>query len=368
MKIRVTTDLEGDELVKSLVAVSHTHGLDDDLHIELSKARKPDNENPERWAKEAEHAFVSTLWGSIREACAVLENELSGVYAKPDWNDNHLLNIVGDIITDAIASYYGVLSDGDRKRWADMGIVLPAVAVGTKFGGLLYGGWLDAKGDVNDRTSIERLNVMIAKTFWNQGAKIAHRWSEQHTGRYIKWFAQRVGENANQHVHQLQTQAVGKMVSGFVEGTLKPTNNEGKVLEDHTPIKTWRGLKTELYHHFKYTPEVEHDWVRIAATESRLATNAGKLLGMQAMGIEEIYFHVQQNACVGCKKMYLNEDGTPKVFKLDTILGHFWQNGGLNIGRKMSKIGEEGGWLPVGGALHPFDRCRPMIYSGKRGE
>ena len=128
MKIRVTTDLEGDELVKSLVAVSHTHGLDDDLHIELSKARKPDNENPERWAKEAEHAFVSTLWGSIREACAVLENELSGVYAKPDWNDNHLLNIVGDIITDAIASYYGVLSDGDRKRWADMGIVLPAFA------------------------------------------------------------------------------------------------------------------------------------------------------------------------------------------------------------------------------------------------
>lgn len=54
--------------------------------------------------------------------------------------------------------------------------------------------------------------------------------------------------------------------------------------------------------------------------------------------------------CKFCREFYLATDGTPKLYKLSTLLGN-----GSNYGRKSQE------WQPVVGATHPNERCSQII-------
>lgn len=60
-----------------------------------------------------------------------------------------------------------------------------------------------------------------------------------------------------------------------------------------------------------------------------------------------IYKVPLSDACPICKKVYLNFDGSPKIFKLSDL-----QNNGTNIGIKNSKD-----WKATVGCVHPNCRC-----------
>lgn len=52
------------------------------------------------------------------------------------------------------------------------------------------------------------------------------------------------------------------------------------------------------------------------------------------------------NACPHCKRLYLDQDGRPRVFKLKDLLEN-----GSNVGRKVAD------WKPVVGVTHPHCQC-----------
>lgn len=60
----------------------------------------------------------------------------------------------------------------------------------------------------------------------------------------------------------------------------------------------------------------------------------------------KVFFKVHRNACKYCKGLYLESNGTPKVFDLSTLISN-----GDNIGRKAKD------WKPVVGSVHPNCRC-----------
>lgn len=111
------------------------------------------------------------------------------------------------------------------------------------------------------------------------------------------------------------------------------------------------------------TQDVNRDWLRVATTVMSETIGNGSVDRIVTENREkdpdEIYVYriVVNDAalCKYCRRFYMDEDGSPKVYKLSTILGN-----GSNFGKKKDS------WLPVVGATHPNERCSQVIEL-KRG-
>lgn len=136
---------------------------------------------------------------------------------------------------------------------------------------------------------------------------------------------------------------------------------------------TWQQFRQEIKHQWS---DFARDWDRIAFTEfTNMEKNAQAQLYLEKYGTDvEVFKYPFPDACKICKKMYLNPDGTPRVFKLLDLMangnnGDKWRNPktGLLENRKVSRIrydrktnsfdGSQGGLLPTLEALHPWCRC-----------
>ena len=104
--------------------------------------------------------------------------------------------------------------------------------------------------------------------------------------------------------------------------------------------------------------DANRDWLRVATTEMSNAIGIGSTDRIVAQNreksMDEVYVYRivvnDQALCKWCKKFYLDDDGSPKVYKLSTLLGN-----GSNYGKKTDA------WLPVVGATHPNERCSQVI-------
>lgn len=107
-----------------------------------------------------------------------------------------------------------------------------------------------------------------------------------------------------------------------------------------------------------FSGDGNRNWERIATTE---VSNAIGLASVDRMVEDKepeelaetlVYRIVVNDAalCKWCKRFYLDRDGSPKVYRLSTILGN-----GSNYGLKTAD------WKPVSGATHPFERCSQWI-------
>jgi len=111
------------------------------------------------------------------------------------------------------------------------------------------------------------------------------------------------------------------------------------------------------------TQDVNRDWLRVATTVMSETIGNGSVDRIVTENREkdpdEIYVYriVVNDAalCKYCRRFYMDEDGSPKVYKLSTLLGN-----GSNFGKKKDS------WLPVVGATHPNERCSQVIEI-KRG-
>lgn len=100
------------------------------------------------------------------------------------------------------------------------------------------------------------------------------------------------------------------------------------------------------------------NWDRIVNTEVSNAISLGSLDRIVDENVDkstdEVYVYriVVNDAalCKYCRRFYLDSDGTPKLYRLSTLLSN-----GSNVGRKKDA------WLPVATATHPNERCSQVI-------
>ena len=107
-----------------------------------------------------------------------------------------------------------------------------------------------------------------------------------------------------------------------------------------------------------YTKNGNRNWERIASTEVSNAIGLGSTDRIVSMNKDKkpddiyVYRIVVDDAalCKWCRSFYQDDDGSPKVYKLSSLL-----NNGSNYGKKTSE------WRPVIAATHPNERCGQVI-------
>lgn len=155
-------------------------------------------------------------------------------------------------------------------------------------------------------------------------------------------------------------------VKSRIESIIQATNNEfkfGSLQEldrpDHLDQMIREKSKAQLKIALKdYAKDATRNWERIVNTEVSNAISLGSADRIVAMNQEkspdEIYVYriVVNDAalCKYCRKFYQDADGTPKLYRLSTILGN-----GSNYGKKSID------WKPVALATHPNERCSPLL-------
>jgi phosphopantetheine adenylyltransferase len=225
---------------------------------------------------------------------------------------------------------------------------------------------------LNNHSSYTDMLKAAKKVTMNRQDQLIVEAARQNAARYIVGYGRKLADAAEDVILEARKTTLNQVVQLYFSGDLKHTKyNEDRLssaevealLSTEKPVMNWRELSTELKNRFK-GEDVERDWDRVAFTETRFATNMGRLMNIQHEGGGdpeeiEVYYVVQPNACKYCKKLYLEDDGTPKIFKLSDILENVQETGGLNIGLSASKIGEKGGWVP-NAVLHPNCHCYPV--------
>lgn len=104
--------------------------------------------------------------------------------------------------------------------------------------------------------------------------------------------------------------------------------------------------------------EANRDWTRIALTEVSNAVGIASVDRIVAdnrdSDLDEIYVYRisvrDAKTCRWCRKFYNDTDGSPKLYKLSTLLSN-----GSNYGKKTDS------WMPVAGATHPNERCSQTL-------
>lgn len=172
-------------------------------------------------------------------------------------------------------------------------------------------------------------------------------------------------EHANENVAQL-IEKLGTDVSTKLEGLIRDSNTQYKAnalqnldrsdMADELVKEGMIGqIKSKLRDAAK---DSGRDWNRVATTEISnvigIASTDRIVAKNQDKSMDEVYVYriVVNDAklCKYCKRFYLDNDGSPKVYKLSTLLGN-----GSNYGKKTAE------WNAVIMATHPNERCSQVI-------
>lgn len=266
------------------------------------------------------------------------------------------------------------------KRYARMGIMPIVEATGQPLD--LLQRYQDAlavgrlSGILDDATSYEEALRRAAERPWSRLQELIWQTAKGRAAAHMVGVGRAIGEKETYElVLQQNRDTVRELIASYEHGDLVATvRNDAQVRAAEATalerpgrhVSGWKELARELRNRMLAEDGGARDWMRVATTETRSVANMGYLFDAIEQGFppEEtsVYFLVQPDACKYCKVLLLNEDGSPKIFPLSQILANMEATGGMNIGRKASRIGDaEQGWLVTGGTIHPWCQCRPRI-------
>lgn len=171
-------------------------------------------------------------------------------------------------------------------------------------------------------------------------------------------------EVAEEHVDANFKHVVDKLkadVQSSIEGVIRDANlsYRNNALQNlNRPEEVDQLVKDSMVGQLKQTlrdlsGDVSRNFNRIAVTEVANALGMGSVdrvvIQNRDKHPEDIYVYripvVDAALCKFCRKFYLDEDGTPTLYRLSTLL-----NNGTNYGKKTDQ------WKAVAGATHPNDR------------
>ena len=122
-------------------------------------------------------------------------------------------------------------------------------------------------------------------------------------------------------------------------------------------VNNWRSFASELYHRVPGG----FDWEALShfIIHETTAQGQGYTILQQHGPQRGVYKTPLQGSCDACKRLYLEEDGTPKVFDISELLA----NGSLSIPDRVSD--QEAADVPTCGPSHLYCTCLgPSAYTG----
>lgn len=385
MQIRVRKkNINEQELAKALAGYIQQENIVDSILERLIKSDDHEHKDPipekyiryigERIKKEF-RSLMSTLTHNLDRWFSFVSMKPSGLFgwrkkAKlPQLSDeemNELRQLIEGHFRAAIGLGFNVPND-TQKRWKKAGIQAPTENIEQWITRSYVAGRLSEVLDNNN--SYADMLREAKKLRMSRQDELMLEAAKQNSAKYIKGYGKKLADIAEEVMLQNHKNNISKVVQSYFSGDLKHTtyNGEGfspqevdELIATEKEVKGWKELSTELKNRFK-AEDIGRDWDRVAFTEIRYATNTGRIMNIQVEGggdpeDVELYYNVQPTACKYCKKLYLKEDGDPKIFKLSEILQNAEETGGMNIGLSAGKIGETGGWLP-NIVSHPHCHC-----------
>ncbi len=174
---------------------------------------------------------------------------------------------------------------------------------------------------------------------------------------------------AVEHANENAAQLLDRMrvdVATRVESIIRETNNKYKsnalqnlVRPEEADELVKESMVGEIKQRLRDTAgDANRDWTRIAVTEVSNVIGIGSTDRIVAQNkdknLQEVYvFRVtvsDATTCKWCRNFYLDADGSPKVYRLSTLLAN-----GSNYGKRTSD------WRPVIQATHPNERCSQVV-------
>lgn len=172
-------------------------------------------------------------------------------------------------------------------------------------------------------------------------------------------------EHLNDNYRQLVEKLTQSAQSRF-EGLIRDTNMDYRnevlqnidrpdYLSNLVKQSTVGGLKQKLR---DFSSDSYRDWKRVAVTEIANSVGMGAMDRVvddnQGKDFDEVYVYRitkgDSKVCKYCKAFFEDSDGSPKVYKLSTIMAN-----GTNYGKKAVD------WKPVAGNVHPGERCGGIL-------
>lgn len=392
MRVRVERqNITQDELTKALVGYIDQEGIASDVLARLQKKESHDqkDEIPELYLR----TIIQRFEREFKSLMLVLSANIDAWFAqsakmprraflrKDKGKDKPpiLSNVQMDELRLLIESHFkyaiGIgwdVSNTTQKRWDKMGIEHPDEQFNPFIDEAYIAGRVSHLLDHTD--SYEEMLRIAKKVPFSRTDDLVAQAAKANAAKYIVGYVRKLADLAEDMLIENHKRALNDVVSRYFSGDLTHTtyNKDGftpqeaeSLLATDKAVKGWRELATELKSRFRAV-DVGRDWDRIAVTETRYASNLGRLQTIQEEGggdpdEVEVYYHVQKTACKHCKKLYLEPDGTPKRFKLSSILRNMQKTGGMNIGRKASLPEDDGGYLP-NVVTHPNCACYMIRY------
>lgn len=180
-------------------------------------------------------------------------------------------------------------------------------------------------------------------------------------GQAHDYTVENINDKTKQYIEKLKLDVMTR-----VEGIIRENNDAYKmdalqnldrndILDDLIKESTLGKLKQKLR---DTSGDGNRDWTRIAVTEMSNAIGVASVDRIVSNNIgadlDDVYvFRItvkDSKTCKWCRRFYDDEDGSPKLYMLSSLLSN-----GSNYGKKTDE------WMPVIGATHPNERCSQMI-------
>ncbi len=390
MRITADHNLRPSDLVPTLVALAYAEDVVDPLEKALAGASASREPIPETWMEQLVERFCDQgrrldgwVFAHVDRLVRADLYEPDDRIAKaikpsmlPVWKPGNqrparlmLSQAQVDELSALVRAHYRVaikaggatewaIDAATERRWKALGLVAPDVDLGAMIGDSFVAGRMAQILD--DGASLADMRRMARELPLSREASLTMQ-AVQERVRFD--LSGGLGYRAETEVGRLalgqNSERVQDIIAAYRSGQLTgtPTNRERFTAEEMDAISEdraiagWRGLGRELRNRMAGEDRAR-DWERVAVSSLRQSANIGAISAMAEEKIAELWYDVHPSACDRCKRLYLEDDGTPRIFLVDDVLEEVTTNGGANYGRTSQE------WQPTALA-HPWCQCRP---------
>jgi hypothetical protein len=391
MKLLYASSMDAQRLAQSLSLTARSQGVDGIVVERLARSER--RESPEVYMRHLEDSLAGRLMQHSRIAGAITHHwcwhTLIDPLRRSETDELQKaqpgLGLTPQQITELrqlIEAHFYVplgahpvewtIPQAAWERWKSAGILVEGFQIpeidNAWTAGRLY-------QVIEEGHTFEDMVRLASQHVMSRAAQLSLQWAQASAAKAISGHGVKLGAQAAARSMTAHRRVARGLIEQYLQGRLPKTApargpahdltpHERRTLQTDKVVDSWQGLATELRRQFGHSDQ-DRDWARVAATETRLAFNIGRIQAMAEHRQEFVIYRVQPDACTGCKQLYLNPDGSPKVFRVRHLLDQIAETGGLNTGRKLSKLGDpDEGWVVTGGVLHPWCRCLPIPYMG----